>query len=212
MENTPEITKYIEAARSSGVPDETIVRILKRAGWSDNSVADALAELVKNKTGLVAPAPAVSRGEAARDAFLYILALGTLGTWAIGLGSLIFELLNYYLPDIRNSYYGSYSIANQLAAIIVGLPIYLITMRFINRDVAKIPEKQQGGIRRWLVYLTILVAAGTVIGDLITFLTSFFQGELTIRFTLKVVTVFVIAGGVFAYYFLMLKTRRSLQK
>jgi hypothetical protein len=40
---------------------------------------------------------------------------------------------------------------------------------------------------------------------LVSFLTSFFEGELTLRFVLKVLTVIVIASGVFWYYLGSLK-------
>ena len=44
-----------------------------------------------------------------------------------------------------------------------------------------------------------------VIGDLVTFLSYFLSGELSVRFVSKVLTVFVIAGGVFWYYLLWLE-------
>jgi high-affinity Fe2+/Pb2+ permease len=55
-------------------------------------------------------------------------------------------------------------------------------------------------VRRWLTYIALLIAAGTVIGDLIAFLTYFLQGDLTARFVLKVLTVLIVAGSVFWYY------------
>jgi flagellar biosynthesis protein FliQ len=67
------------------------------------------------------------------------------------------------------------------------------------------PEKLESGVRRWLAYIALLIAAGAVIGDLVSFLTSFFEGELTLRFVLKVLTVMVIASGVFWYYLGSLK-------
>jgi uncharacterized protein (UPF0333 family) len=42
-------------------------------------------------------------------------------------------------------------------------------------------------------------------GDLITFLAFFLRGDLTVRFVLKVLTVLVIAGGIFLYYLASLK-------
>lgn len=51
-----------------------------------------------------------------------------------------------------------------------------------------------------LSYIALFVAASVAMGDLITFLTFFLHGELTIRLVLKVATVLVIAGGVFWYY------------
>jgi hypothetical protein len=47
----------------------------------------------------------------------------------------------------------------------------------------------------------LLIAAGVVVGDLISFLTYFLRGELTGRFVAKTVIVLAISGGVFWYYF-----------
>jgi Domain of unknown function (DUF5671) len=60
-------------------------------------------------------------------------------------------------------------------------------------------------VRKWLTYIALLIAAGVVIGDLITFLSYFLKSELTARFVLKVATVLVIAGAVFWYYLGSLK-------
>ncbi len=87
----------------------------------------------------------------------------------------------------------------------VTFPIYLLVMRFILREVRMHPDKLESSVRRWLTYIALLIAAGIVIGDLITFLTHFLEGELTSSFVLKVLTAMVIAGGVFWYYLDSLK-------
>ena len=74
-----------------------------------------------------------------------------------------------------------------------------------NPQAIRLPEKLESGVRRWLTYIALLLASATVIGDLVTFLSYFLRGDLTTRFVLKVVTVFVIAGGVFWYYLLWLE-------
>jgi hypothetical protein len=74
-------------------------------------------------------------------------------------------------------------------------------MRQINRDLATHREKNFSGVRKWLTYLTLLVAALIAIGAVIAFLTSFLRGELTPRFLLKVLVVLVLDGGVLWYYF-----------
>jgi len=56
-------------------------------------------------------------------------------------------------------------------------------------------------VRKWLTYLALLVAAGVVVGDVITFLAYFLRGDLSARFVCKIAVVLVIAGGVFWYYF-----------
>ena len=55
-------------------------------------------------------------------------------------------------------------------------------------------------IRRWLTYFTLFVAAGFLIGDLTTLVYNVLGGEITIRFSLKVIVVGAIAGTIFGYY------------
>ena len=61
------------------------------------------------------------------------------------------------------------------------------------------------GARRQLTYLTLFLAASILIGDLISVVYNFLGGEITIRFLLKVLTVALISGGVFAYYLVELR-------
>jgi uncharacterized membrane protein len=82
-------------------------------------------------------------------------------------------------------------------------------MRFILREVEKNPEKVESGVRKWLTYIALLVTAGIVIGDLITFLSYFLRGELTARFVLKALMVIAIAGSIFWYYLGFLKRRAA---
>jgi uncharacterized protein YacL len=117
----------------------------------------------------------------------------------------MFTLIDRWLKDPispANNYYSSgyYQIADSLACIIVAFPLYLLTMRYILREVRLHPEKLESPIRKWLTYIALLIAAGVVVGDLITFLTYFLRGELTGRFMAKTSVVLVIAGGVFWYY------------
>ena len=72
---------------------------------------------------------------------------------------------------IRRPPPSSYSLSNEMASIIVAFPIFLGVMRFIVREVEAHPEKLESGVRKWLTYIALLIAAETVIGDLITFLT-----------------------------------------
>ncbi len=93
--------------------------------------------------------------------------------------------------------------------VIVGFPLYLLTMRFIVRELGARPEKHDSGVRKWLTYIALFIAATVVAADLITFLTYFLRGELTVRFVLKVLTAGVLAGGVFWYYFGFLRPPRG---
>ena len=55
-------------------------------------------------------------------------------------------------------------------------------------------------MRRWLTYLTLAIAAGILIGDSTTLVYNVLDGEVAVRFLLKVLTTGGIAGAVFTYY------------
>jgi hypothetical protein len=202
------LIEFIEAARTQGAPDGVLADLLERRGWPRKEILNAFAGLYERLTGLPVPQRSARPAESARDAFLYLLSFGTLITWTFGLGSLFFGLINARFPDPVSApgfQSGRFEISGAIASLIVAFPIYLFTMRLLIRGIRAQPEKLESGVRKWLTYVALLIASATVIGDLVTFLSSFLRGELTVRFALKVLTVLVIAGGVFSYYLLWLE-------
>jgi hypothetical protein len=209
-----DVQEFLESARSRGATDEIIVGLLRGRGWPEEDVYRALADHFEVRNGL--SIPVYKRSGSAKDAFLYLLSFSTLATWTIGLGSVIFSLIDQWLKDPlspSNYYAGSYyQMADSLACIIVAFPVYLLTMRYITRELELHPEKLESSVRKWLTYLALLIAALIVVADLITFLTYFLRGELTARFVAKVATALVIAGGVFWYYIGSLAKRAIVRK
>jgi len=65
---------------------------------------------------------------------------------------------------------------------------------------AQSPVKRLSVVRRWLTYVTLFLAAGVLVGDLITLVYNVLAGELTLRFALKVLIVGAIAGAIFWFY------------
>jgi len=197
------LQEFLDAAKRQGGSDESLVALLRGRGWPEDDVYRALADNFENQSGV--RVPAYKRSGSAKDAFLYLLSFSMLATWTIGLGSVMFTLIDRWIRDPlspANNYYsgGYYQIADSLACMIVAFPIYLLTMRSILREVGLHSEKLESPVRKWLTYIALLIAAGVVVGDLITFLTYFLRGELTGRFMTKTSVVLVIAGGVFWYY------------
>jgi hypothetical protein len=197
------LQEFLDAAKQQGASDESLVALLRGRAWPEDDVYRALADNYENHSGL--RVPAYKRSGSAKDAFLYLLSFSMLATWTIGLGSVTFTLIDRWIPDplsTANNYYGGgyYQIADSLACMIVAFPLYLLTMRYILREVRLHPEKLESPVRKWLTYVALLIAAGVVVGDLITFLTYFLRGELSGRFIAKTSVVLVIAGGVFWYY------------
>lgn len=140
-----------------------------------------------------------------RDVFLYLLAIVTLVMVSVNLGVLLFQYINIYIPDIAQdryaypeSYYGSIRWA--VASLVIVFPVFLWVTRFLKRDLAANPGKRDLKVRKWLLYLTLFVASLVIIGDLVALVFNFLQGELTTRFTLKILSVLAIAVSIFYYY------------
>ena len=211
MTRSENLNGFIEAAKHQGASDEFVVSLLREHGWPSKEIYAAFGARYATLTGLAVPER--SGGAAsARDAFLYLLTFCTLGTWATALGSLFFAFIDRSFPDpvMRQTFQDSRSsISSQMASIIVAFPIFLFVTRFILRQTRQNPEMLESGVRKWLTYIALLITAGIVIGDLITFLAYFLRGELTARFVLKVATVLCIAGVIFAYYLASLRSPLS---
>jgi Domain of unknown function (DUF5671) len=206
-----DLVRFINAARSKGATDEFIAKLLKNAGWSQREIERAFYEVYEQLTGLAFPSPRGSTGESARDAFVYLLAFSTLGIWAQALGQLAFIFIDQTFPDtVTTPFYGadpSFQVAFCIARLMVAYPVYLLVMRQIIKDLKLYREKNYSGVRKWLTFLTLLIVCLIGIGTLITFLTSFLRGELTLRFACKILVVLLIDGGVLWYYSASLKRR-----
>lgn len=140
-----------------------------------------------------------------KDVFLQLLVIITLYASAVNFGVLLFQYINKYFPDpladmyaYSPGYYGPLRFA--LAALVVVFPVYVWLSWFLERELARVPEKRELRTRRWLLTFTLFAAALIIIGDLVTLVYRFLEGELTARFILKVLTVLAIAGTVFFYY------------
>lgn len=141
----------------------------------------------------------------AKDFFVY---LGTVVLLYVSFGSLvnlIFNYINYFFPDVLTDnyyYYDPYTAAVRfsLAVLIILFPVFWAATYYINKDLKEHPEKQEMAIRKWLLYLTLFIASVIVIGDLVTLVNTFLNGEITSRFILKVLAMLILAGFVLLYY------------
>lgn len=190
---------------------QTIRMLLLSAGWKEHDVAMAI-----GAEGLDISVPVPPDAGGARDAFFHLLAFAGLYTSVISFVILTFAYINRWLPDLLLERYVTdesfrSGIRWPLAALIVAFPITLWMTRLLLREMRLHTEKQSSGVRRWLTYLTLFVAASVLTGDLITIVFSLLSGEVTVRFLLKVIVVFLVAGGVFTYYFHSLRKSMSEQ-
>ena len=138
-----------------------------------------------------------------KDFFLWVGAMATLYASVFAFISLIFSYLDYAMPDALTYYTGdpySSGISYEMASLIVLSAIFLTISLVIIRDIVRDPSRGEVWIRRWAIYLTLFIAGATIAGDLITLIMYFFNGDVTLRFALKVLVVLLVAGGVFLHH------------
>ena len=137
-----------------------------------------------------------------RDFFLHLLHMTALYGSAIAFITLIFQYINLLIPDfaVHGGDWGDRSLKQSLAVLVIMFPVLIVSGWLLNKICIQEPEKKNLPVRRWLVYLTLFIAAVIIIADLIFLVRGFLDGELTLRFILKFMAVFVTAGAIFGYY------------
>lgn len=151
-----------------------------------------------------------STGESTpRDVFLHLLSVITLYISAVSLLTLLFQYINYWFRDPLNPTGISDPIRWAIASLIIIFPAHIIAAYFLNKLVVADPGRREGKLRRWIAYLTLFIATGTLIGDLVALVVNFLQGELSARFYLKVLAVALVAGAVLLYYWWDLRRSAS---
>lgn len=137
-----------------------------------------------------------------KDVFLHLLMMVMLYLGVISLISLSFAYVDYSFPDQLSFY--RVGVLNNIrfhsSMLVVSFPLFLFLSGLVQRDFRKTPEKHNLKFSKWLVYLTLFVAAITIVIDLIQLVNRFYSGELTTPFLLKILSVLVVAGAVFGYY------------
>ncbi|HKQ57089.1 MAG TPA: DUF5671 domain-containing protein [Candidatus Eisenbacteria bacterium] len=197
-----DLQRFVREALGRGLQRPAIRDALTQAGWRADEVSAALNAFAE--TDFPVPVPRRRPYLNAREAFLYLVLFATLYTSAFNTGQVLFALIERWVPDALGGRYDWRSNAEwargATAGIIIAFPIFLLLSRVIGREVDREPEKRGSPIRKWLTYITLLVAALVIIGDLTVLVTRLLGGELAPRFLLKTLVVFLIAAIVFGHY------------
>ncbi len=139
----------------------------------------------------------------------FVLQLGSLVSLYLSLGfllTLLFGIINIMFPDATNDYWMIESAHSNvrlgIAMVIVFFPTYLVLTRIVNNMRRNEKNGAYLSLTKWLVYLSLLVGGGVLLGDLVAILMYFLEGEITQRFILKAFAVFVVIGAATHYYIL----------
>lgn len=147
-----------------------------------------------------------SQHSLSREFFLYGLTFIALYIAAFSLGGILFQLINIYLPDpaARDFYYDASRFKDLLrgfaSSLIVAGPIFFWLTSKLKREQRVNTALRVSALRRWLTYLTLLIASVVAISDVIGIIYNFLGGELVLRIFAKMAAVLVIAAAVIVYY------------
>lgn len=138
----------------------------------------------------------------------FAIQLGSLITLYLSVTALLmllFGIINLSFPDALDTYANESTRETMriaIAMIIVFYPTYVILTRISNQS----RRSEEGGeytvLAKWLVYISLLIGGAALLGDLVTIIIYFLNGEITTRFILKAVAFFVVVGAAFSYYVL----------
>ncbi|MEK7647001.1 MAG: DUF5671 domain-containing protein [Patescibacteria group bacterium] len=150
----------------------------------------------------------------AKDFFLNLLAVATLYFSAGFLVNLLFAYIDLAIADPLqgSTMYRLGSVRWGVAALVVIFPVFVWASWFLNKIFAKNPEARTYKVRTWLLYLTLFIAGGVIVGDLVAVIYNFLEGDLTARFLWKVAAILAVAGLIFSYYLIEVRAEKSGNK
>src|SRR6056297_3280071 len=149
-----------------------------------------------------------TRDNSAKFAFFYLLSLVALLFMALSTGMVLFQIINKLIPETSGFYSGSYSSGAMkfgISALVVSIPIFYVLTARIHKNLYQGKLSVDSAIRRWLTYLILFVSSVVMIVWVIITINSFLDGELTLKFALKFLSVLAIAGTIFGFYFYDIK-------
>lgn len=196
MAVSKELSRFTRDALVAGKTREEIGSALTASGWSASEVTDALGAWAE--TPFATPIPRPQSTVSARDFFVYALTFGLMIFGAIYLVQLCHALIDQAMDE--EGYRNSYRIRWAMAVLIVTTPVYLwLTIRE-RAKLAADPALYRSAIRKWLTYITLLLSATALLGDLIAVIYAFLSGDFTLQFLLKALVVAVVSGLIFLFY------------
>lgn len=212
---TDELRNYVKSLLDKQIDSAQIKRILLSTGWAENDINIALSDSLSFPPPPAPPYnPLASITQPTHSIawigiFTNFFSLIVLSICITSIITLYFGVIDKYFPDKLNNniyqYALSYLTNNSaihyaIASLIIAFPLYFLLLQYWLK-IFDSPNIMESKISKWLTYLVLLIAAGTIVGDFIVVIYNFLEGGLTARLFLKVLTVFILAGLVFGFYF-----------
>lgn len=225
-----ELNSYIQAARKRDLSDRTIRENLVAGGWELSAVEAALAADLpvpkppKGSHVQSSAAPAPQPGPAGTttissptmwDAFEHILMFISMYVLAITIGltlSLFVERWFPGAPDLYESGNNGWKLSmlrGYIASLIVSYPLFAFFFLRITQRTTDNPFVRTLKARKFLIYLTLVVAFIIVISNIISIIFNFLNGNVTLNFFLNFLIIVSISSLIFFYYLQQVKEDRQ---
>lgn len=192
-----QLSIFVRDALTNGKSRSEISDVLAQSGWSASEVTEAMTAWAE--TPFSPPIPRPQATVSAKDFFIYTLTFGVLIFGAFYLVQLIHIFID--LATEGGGYRLTARIRFAMAVLIVTVPVYLLLAIRERKRVRQDPAVYRSAIRKWLIYITLLIAASIMLGDLVAVIYSFLGGDFTVQFLAKAAVVATVAGGIFLFYF-----------
>ncbi len=197
MSRRDDIVKFVGDALTSGRSRQEIEAALRAAGWGADDIQHGMGAWAESS--FVPPVPKPFRRISPKDFFEHALSLGCLVFAAIYLVQLQHELIGMWF-DTQDRWWGVRRLRWAIACVVVTAPTYLWLETQHVRRLQRDPARHRSLLRRWVLYIALLAAAGAMIGALIYTIEALLSGDLTAQFALRALSVLVIAGAIFVYH------------
>lgn len=217
------LSDYVVRRLDAGRSGAEVCAELMAVGWSKEAAEaayrDGLLALGIPRPDGSRDAPGVAGAGTAPKAATLDIAVNLFSFILLGIvvGALIvlcFALINRSFPE-QGEQLGAYlqmatasEIHRSLASLAIAFPLYAFGMRWWITRFAAGHDCSETRLTKWLTYIVLLIAAIVIVCDLIAVVYSLLQGEMTVRFLLKVIVILGVAGIVFGFY---LFERRAVQ-
>jgi len=198
-----DLIDFVRRALEAKIARPEISRALELAGWPEADIRAALGAFADVPFALAVPRPRPSLS--ARDVFTYLVLFGALYASVWYVLTLLFTVIDRLIPDAVNAAaypgYQSDTIRWGIAGLVVSFPLFLWMFTIANRRLVSDPTTRNSWPRKWLTYLTLALSTCALAGDLASIVYNALGGELTLRLMFKTLSVAVVAGGAFLYFF-----------
>lgn len=213
----PDLTNYVNTAKSSGKSNSEIISELTTAGWQKSDIDKCLSSPVQTPV----PKPPMIYIYSLWDSFEHILLFISLYIFASSVALLLHLFVDTWVPGVNqsglSSLFGvsgsknilySYVSRGYLASIIVSYPLFAYLFLTITKKTLNNPVLRQLDSRKKLIYLTLVGTFIIALVNVISIVFGFLSGNVNLNFILHFLVTTGISLIIFIYYLNQVKEDR----